>query len=340
MLTFLRRYRSAFLIAAVFVAAVYLEVSHARGPREQSYAAATQSAAVAPSQARQQVIGVEANQQSDAARQSAHDTDKKSNYRPVVATVAGSKARINPAENCDYECQRRAEEASEYWTIHGHRTKITDFWLAIFTGLLFVVSSVQGAILFCQIRLARQEFIATHKPIIKVRAAVLDQAHRDDPLSGPHTVSGRFIVGNSGDTAATIAGSHIELCWSNGGIPLTNIYETMPGGSLADQDAPLAHGITLPPGRHLVVPFANRNSSVVSIGAGRTVDATHRDTTIIGQLVTTSVETGGDEPVRLYLFGWIRFRDGNNVERQTGFCRVHDTDEFRFMPVGDPELEY
>ena len=50
MLRLLRRYRPAILIAAVLVAASYLEWSHAHGPREKSYAAAPQNPIIAASQ--------------------------------------------------------------------------------------------------------------------------------------------------------------------------------------------------------------------------------------------------------------------------------------------------
>jgi hypothetical protein len=100
-----------------------------------------------PSQTPQQAIGVQANQQSNGAGradQGAKDGDNRtSQSEPSKPQVGGPK---HSAE-CDHDCERRAEERSEYWIILGHRMKITDFLLSIFTFLLVCVGAITAAIL-------------------------------------------------------------------------------------------------------------------------------------------------------------------------------------------------
>jgi hypothetical protein len=76
----------------------------------------------------------------------------------VIPKAASSADRYDSKE----ERQRRAEERSEYWIIFGHLTKITDFWLALFTLGLIGVGAWQGRHLSRTV----SSFVAGERPYI------------------------------------------------------------------------------------------------------------------------------------------------------------------------------
>jgi hypothetical protein len=78
----------------------------------------------------------------------------------------------NLKEEASNRSNHSAEEASEYWPflIFGTKLKITDSLLALFTLLLVLIGAWQGYKLKRTVDLAREEFIATHRPKIKIHA--------------------------------------------------------------------------------------------------------------------------------------------------------------------------
>jgi hypothetical protein len=42
---------------------------------------------------------------------------------------------------------------------------------------------------------------------------------------------------------------------------------------------------------------------------------------------------------KIYVMGWIRYRDGAGTERFMGFCRERQANG-RFKPVSDPDYEW
>jgi hypothetical protein len=44
--------------------------------------------------------------------------------------------------------------------------------------------------------------------------------------------------------------------------------------------------------------------------------------------------------IKLYAMGWIRYADGQNVTRETRFCRIWNASERRFGTVDNPDYEY
>src|SRR5437762_2183677 len=100
------------------------------------FAALAATPSIPPSQPHQQAVGVQPNQQTNAARSTNGGADKRGTRGlPAVPIKPLTRGPEHP-DKCGYECQRRAEERSEYWIILGHLTKITDFFLALFTMLL------------------------------------------------------------------------------------------------------------------------------------------------------------------------------------------------------------
>jgi hypothetical protein len=44
--------------------------------------------------------------------------------------------------------------------------------------------------------------------------------------------------------------------------------------------------------------------------------------------------------MKLYVMGWIRYRDDRNVIRETRFCRRWNNSERRFGAINDSDYEY
>jgi hypothetical protein len=111
------------------------------------FAALATPPSIPPSQPHQQTVRVESSHETDSSRQAAKSGQQSKPTAPQVPPFHKSRGGIGAAEKCDYECQRRAEERSEYWVICGHRMKITDLLLVIFNFLIVIVGGITAAIL-------------------------------------------------------------------------------------------------------------------------------------------------------------------------------------------------
>jgi hypothetical protein len=88
------------------------------------------------------------------------------------------------------------------------------FWLVIVTLILAAATIGLGISTIFQLRLARAEFISTHRPIVRVRRVYLSAfAARfgADNISHGDDVEIELIVSNAGDTDAHIVDSRYRL---------------------------------------------------------------------------------------------------------------------------------
>ncbi|MGO4682984.1 hypothetical protein [Hyphomicrobium sp. 2TAF46] len=173
-------------------------------------------------QAAQQTPGIQTDQQSDSARRTQGDggTTPQNGTRPTAGEpmMGGSTA----SAKCDDDCQRRTEEASEFWTIMGHKTKITDFWLSVFTGLLVLIGGIQLYLLKVTVsdtgkaadaakdsalaaiesnKLTRAALIAEHRPRFKVTMTPLRETIEYDK-AGDLKLRIRVVAKNIGKGVA------------------------------------------------------------------------------------------------------------------------------------------
>jgi hypothetical protein len=158
--------------------------------------------------------------------------------------------------------------------------------LAAVTGILAFVS-------IFQIRLSRREFIATHRPRIRVRGLHIADPNGD--VTGDPVVV-MFFAHNVGETPATLTGVM-------GTIHITR-----------NTTAPLPANLA----------FGYRQQLNIILSAGEQEIFMIEDGTIVPEAMRTAVYTG-DRP--LYCIGAMQYRDDNGVERTTGFCR-----RFYFRP--------
>jgi len=181
-------------------------------------------------------------------------------------------------------------------------TAISTFIIAAFTIVLAWVGYCQSRLIRRSIDLARQEFVATHRPRILVRF-----------------VQGPFYDENG-----------LEFVW----VTLVNVGETdativAMGHDLAKRKG---RGGWLPPGlgadAKTVTPI-----TLVS-GQRLTIDAKAQVPTGDKEIFIDVME----EP-ELCAVGCIQYRDGNGRLLETGFLRIHDG-HGNFLPSNNPEDEY
>ena len=220
MLTFLRRYRSAFLIAAVLVAAVYLEVSHAHGPREQSYAAAPPIAAPAPSQ-RPAVSG--------GNGEKTNKTDIKGN--PDIAR-GNSAAAPNSVPPKGLTFAPRITVYANPSAAKGENDSSHDYINYALIALGVVVAFFTYRVINRQAdimartltqmgkdaELARDEFNATFRPHLIVR-----NVHAIDASPGDE-IAIKFELINNGSSRATVVASDFEINF----VPEVEIFQESP----------------------------------------------------------------------------------------------------------------
>lgn len=99
-------------------------------------------------------------------------------------------------------------------------------WITWFTGVLTVVGLAQGFLNYWQIQLAREEFIASHRPRLRIRLVKVKTKNAGDP------VGIEFTVTSAGETEAREIKAEVTLeVQSDGG----SVKETF---TIADELAP------------------------------------------------------------------------------------------------------
>lgn len=208
--------------------------------------------------------------------------------------------------------------------------------LAAFTALLVAVSGLQGYFLLRSNKTARiaadaasrasetarAEFVASHRPKLRVRNIVVNPPRTVDgrvlDLFAPgHIISGQFFIANVGGSRADILDGHCMVFWSREGLPMRRPYEGE-GDNLQAMSRTLLSG----------------QSTTAIFRSAMPIDAD------VSQTVGRSIARG----FRLYVMGWVSYADRNNDVWRTGFCREYmPTGGFsnpRFFPVDDPDYEH
>lgn len=263
-------------------------------------AALAAAPSIPPSQSHQQAVRVETDQRSSRAGERAQSA--QNGPRQTATSVKPGKSRETSADKCDYECQRRVDERSEYWAILGHRLKITDALLALFTGLLFLVGSVQGGILIWQTILTRREFVVTHRPRLRVRII------ETDGLGGMTFIT----VVNVGETTATIVG-------------IVGVFGLKRG----------ARWLSGRPNLRFERPLPKEDNPVLKCGERRGFGMS-MNTPDPAEII--EIENGREV---LHAVGVVRYRDDIGTVRATGFCWAYEpSDREFFNPEKTTEYNY
>jgi hypothetical protein len=237
----------------------------------------------------------------------------------AVAAFAASFAYAPAYEICGPSQYTHEKECATYhagpfallWGMHilddhnGLVTAIATIFIAGFTATLY---SVTGR----AVKLANDEFVATHRPKIFVHSvAVTAKGRRGNPRIDRPFEPARAIITivNGGESWATI----IEWC--------AVIYYQSPQAAftprLGDSQKPQADA-------PLIVP-------------GQWEDLGHNQANVVDSDWEQFVAEGG----RMFFIGKITYEGPDKIRRNTGFCREHDAkDAGAWRRVTDSEYEY
>jgi hypothetical protein len=244
---------------------------------------------------------VQVEQQPKGARKSDAEAEAEINKSAQLARSIYSSPSSNLNEKTNGDPDQAKIEASEYWTIFGRHLKITDTLLALFTFVLIAVGAWQGIQLKSTVDLAREEFIATHRPKIKLHTAEITRRVPE------------------GDDVNRIGVS--ILCFNIGESVAKNVEvrgQIFAGSNFAvDVQRPIVK--TFP-----------------EVLSGQKLRAQ-----IESDYPVVDVASGKRRGVDYHCIGWIAYWDENGLRRETGFClRAEFTDRDRWVSAGKPEYEY
>jgi hypothetical protein len=184
-----------------------------------------------------------------------------------------------------------------------------------------LISGLQTDIQSKQHAIGRLQFLATHRPRLRIRHVNLHEGA--EPLgfiSWDHgdEVKGSLIVVNAGGTKATIVESRYRIYFSRTGLPAGEApYDT------TFQDL-LIPGQELDVGESCVIPLKDKIEmwgDSIPTEDGRTLRRFEQ------------------EGWSVYVMGQIRYRDEGGAERFMGFCRKRMSNG-RYRPVKSPDYEY
>jgi hypothetical protein len=187
---------------------------------------------------------------------------------------------------------------------------------AAFTFTLWRATNRQAGLTRDAIELGNKDFIATHRPRLKVRriAVVGFRAHsRNEPLIPGAEINATLEIVNVGGSEATIIWSRYRVYFGKDDYSMVSHY--VPPHALA-----LAP-VTLQAGQPLYFELVDRVS---------------KDIAPSGTLINPVF---GEGPWNMYVIGEIRYQDRTGVIRHIGFCREMHSD-IRFRAVNDSEYEY
>jgi hypothetical protein len=210
-----------------------------------------------------------------------------------------------------FECEARSADEN-----NGLITAIATTIVSAFTIVLAYSTRYQGRLTREAIKLARDEFNATHRPRIIIHSVELAyEAPEND--EGEERIGASVIYFNVGDTPARI---------------------TAVTGNIQSRRSPFASGLGTGIGVRLTslpVPDDWIESGVSNVLAIRST------ATLEEVLFREQVSASAGREERLVCIGQITYEDAAGIRRETGFCRHFDRPTERWFPVENhPEYEY
>lgn len=186
---------------------------------------------------------------------------------------------------------------------------LSDFWnwitkdsISFFTFTLAIVSGGQGLLIWQQMRLGRQEFVATHRPRLRVRSM------QTDGLGGATFLT----VANVGETTATITG-------------IVGIFRLRNQAGRWLNGRPDSSKEHAPPKEFCVLKTGVRHTFLIPMN----------------QPDPAEIDTINRRQEILVAVGTIRYVDEIGTERRTGFCWSFDPGITEFIdPEKTTEFNY
>jgi hypothetical protein len=225
-----------------------------------------------------------------------------SDIQSLAAYEQIAKEYFNYARTCAWTLMMRTTEWFEGLS-HDDLLTFSTVLIAVFTASLWWSTRRLWKAGERQIRLARDEFNATHRPRVSVR--------RMGTVFFPNEpIKIEFTIVNTGDAAIT-------------GFSCNTIILYLKGiGAI--------HGIPI-----FDPDTASTSDASLQIGEGKNIlvlEAANLDPKQLKDI------TSGSEI--LHLIGYVVYRDKVGTTRRTGFFRYYDRERRRFRVIDDPEYEY
>jgi hypothetical protein len=166
------------------------------------------------------------------------------------------------------------------------------------------------------LELANKEFIASHRPRLRVHNVFTEEFGLIATAPGPGLpttiarpgtpMRGALTATNVGESAATITDNYCMVFVTNEPLPMRPPYHLQMGNEfIAD--------VRLAPDSSKIGDFIDHDGKTAS-----TMSNAQRGT---------------------YVMGWIAYRDDNNIPRRMTFCRQWDGPLRRFVSVDNPDYE-
>jgi len=236
-----------------------------------------------------------------ASEQAAPAEQRGTEKSPIVVDVLPPK---DAAEKAKRDADEQ-EKKSRY-----------DLVLVILTGILAAIGFMQTIVFTWQgvqlkrtvgaakeaTELGNREFISTHRPKIIVYGMDVKLAGDDKPRH----IHFRYI--NAGDTDASVTFIESRILWLAKGM--------VPAGIELHRHDTIKEPIPVPSGMNGFAITPDGVDFVTLVRSGR----------------------GGHDTA--FCVGVVVYRDKNDIERRTGFCRRYDSERERWLKVEDEDYEY
>jgi hypothetical protein len=266
----------------------------------------------AQSQQPPQTPSVQTNQQVNSPGKGEPKTNEQINRAEIPPSVVSTAppTGLNESSKC---CLTKTEEASEYWTfpILGHRLKITDSLLALFTLLLVVTGAWQG----WHLRRTVQSYISSDRP---------------------YSYPGVF---NTSRLLPTGAHAVYPLC---PGVPFPEIDWTFMNvgkspGIIKEIRAELFLGESLP--RRPTFTYSEPLSAEFVARADKETDPITFP--FNRHLTLTEIDEIGVGTTQFCFFGYVKYSDSFQFLHTKGFAfKIHFHPKDRAVPVGGRQYNY
>lgn len=235
---------------------------------------------------------------------------------PLIVSIAGTvptKTEISKIAE-DGNTESASPWATWLLVLFNGFLAVFTFGLYRSTKKLWHVTNDQMKITRESLSLAREEFIATHRPRLILRSVAM-KGPTDDlvPIEEGKPIMIRWTIVNTGDSPAQIIDSGVTAFVGS---------KTFDDRDLRGRTLELLDKDKIKPGGRTArtytltvedIKFDNLGSLYSRIFAGHSA---------------------------IYFWGFVEYSDLNGTERRTGFCRRYDARAERFTLVADPDHEY
>lgn len=168
------------------------------------------------------------------------------------------------------------------------------------------------------IDLASDEFISTQRPRIIIRQIAIwhptgfDNFMNGEPFQfiADEKIHGRVFIANIGATRATVDFFCNIFYWKEPSFPMLYPYDML---EIRRQEPPI---------------ILERGQRMTLHGLAG------------GPLSKSVIDNIGIGETKLFVMGWVQYRDDRTVIRETRFCRLWNNSERRFTVVNNPDYEY